>query len=288
MKKGGLLIIILLVLSVLVVGLIILQQTGRVLPSRPAVNDNLVTVKDSPQSGQVAVIDSNIIVTKPLSNDVISSPVEITGRAQVANGEVRLRLKDAAGKVLVSALTTALGGGEGWGFYSAKLEFASPLGQLGWLEVYTLAADDSEQNLISLPVVFKDFIEPKVTVYFSNSQKDPGALDCSGVYPLERAVSYPPSLLASAVTGLFKGPTAEEQAQGYLTSLPDTEIKVQRLEIQDGIVYADFSQELEQGVGGSCRVAAIYAQLKKTLEQFSDAGQVIISIDGRTEDILQP
>ena len=120
MKKGGLLIIILLVLSVLVVGLIILQQTGRVLPSRPAVNDNLVTVKDSPQSGQVAVIDSNIIVTKPLSNDVISSPVEITGRAQVANGEVRLRLKDAAGQDLASAFITALRGCAGCGLFSAQ------------------------------------------------------------------------------------------------------------------------------------------------------------------------
>ena len=169
MKKGGLLIIILLVLSVLVVGLLILQQSGQILPSRLAVNDNIVTVKDSPQPGQVAVIDSNIIVTKPLSNDLISSPVEITGRAQVANGEVRLRLKDAAGKVLASALTTALGGGEGWGLYSGRLEFGPPLGQSGWLEVYTMAADDSEQNLISLSVVFKDFIEPKVTVYFSNS-----------------------------------------------------------------------------------------------------------------------
>jgi hypothetical protein len=35
-------------------------------------------------------------------------------------------------------------------------------------------------------------------------------------------------------------------------------------------------------------VAAISAQIRETLKQFSTVKGVIISIDGRTEDILQP
>jgi len=35
-------------------------------------------------------------------------------------------------------------------------------------------------------------------------------------------------------------------------------------------------------------VAAIRAQIRETLKQFPTVDEVIISIDGRTEDILQP
>jgi len=45
---------------------------------------------------------------------------------------------------------------------------------------------------------------------------------------------------------------------------------------------------LEFQVGGSCRVAAISAQIMETLKQFPTVKDVIISINSRTEDILQP
>ena len=50
----------------------------------------------------------------------------------------------------------------------------------------------------------------------------------------------------------------------------------------------DFDSNLEKNVGGSCRVAAIRNQITQTLLQFKTVQSVIISIDGRTEDILQP
>jgi len=45
---------------------------------------------------------------------------------------------------------------------------------------------------------------------------------------------------------------------------------------------------LQYQVGGSCRVSAIRAQIIETLKQFSTVKNVVISINGRTEDILQP
>jgi len=45
---------------------------------------------------------------------------------------------------------------------------------------------------------------------------------------------------------------------------------------------------LEFQVGGSCRVSAIRAEIIQTLKQFSTIKEVIISINNRTEDILQP
>jgi len=54
------------------------------------------------------------------------------------------------------------------------------------------------------------------------------------------------------------------------------------------VAKADFDEQLEFQVGGSCRVSAIRAEITQTLKQFSTVKEVVISIDGRTEDILQP
>ncbi len=58
--------------------------------------------------------------------------------------------------------------------------------------------------------------------------------------------------------------------------------------IKDGAAYVDFDKTLDQNVAGSCRVIAIRAEITQTLKQFPNVNDVIISIDGRTEDILQP
>jgi len=65
-------------------------------------------------------------------------------------------------------------------------------------------------------------------------------------------------------------------------------VKIQSLSIENGVAKIDFSKELEQDVGGSCRVSAIRAQITETLKQFETVNEVIISIDSRVEDILQP
>src|SRR3989344_2562720 len=62
------------------------------------------------QGGQVAVLDSNIIVNSPLSNDKISSPVEISGRASVFEGTVLFRLKDSFNRVLGRGFTISSSG----------------------------------------------------------------------------------------------------------------------------------------------------------------------------------
>ena len=88
---------------------------------------------------------------------------------------------------------------------------------------------------------------------------------------------------------LFKGPTEDEKNQGFFTSINDG-VLLQSLMIgmESGTAWADFNEQLEYQVGGSCRVSAIRAQIEQTLKQFSTIKNVVISIDGRTEDILQP
>lgn len=126
----------------------------------------------------------------------------------------------------------------------------------------------------------------KVKVFFSNNQLDP-AISCNQVFPVEREVDKTQAVARAALTELLAGIKPAESEAGFFTSL-NPNIKIQSLSIENGIAKVDFDKQLEVNIGGSCRVSAIRAQIVATLKQFSSVDEVIISIDGRTEDILQP
>ncbi|OHA63960.1 MAG: hypothetical protein A2667_01325, partial [Candidatus Wildermuthbacteria bacterium RIFCSPHIGHO2_01_FULL_47_27] len=125
-----------------------------------------------------------------------------------------------------------------------------------------------------------------VSGFFNNDKMDP-EFSCNKVFAVERIIPKTQAMARAALEELFKGPTEEEKAQGFLTSMPPG-VQIQRLSIENGTAKADFNDALEYQVGGSCRVSAIRAQITETLKQFPTVQQVVISIDGRTEDILQP
>lgn len=126
-----------------------------------------------------------------------------------------------------------------------------------------------------------------VRVFFNNTKFDPGLTDCSQVYPVKRTITPTQAVARAALEELFKGLAPGEKELGYLTNL-NSGVRIQKLTIANGVAQVDFSADLEKNGGGSCRTAAIIAQIKETLKQFPTVQNVIISIDGRTEDILQP
>lgn len=126
-----------------------------------------------------------------------------------------------------------------------------------------------------------------VKVFFGNIVNDPNVMDCDVVYPVEREVMKTPAVARAALEELFKGPTKDEINQSFFTSINEG-VTIQKLGIVDGVAMVELSKKLEEAVGGSCRTAAIRAQITQTLKQFPTIKDVIISIDGRTEDILQP
>lgn len=126
-----------------------------------------------------------------------------------------------------------------------------------------------------------------VEVYFNNNQKDPQSFNPEKVYPVEREIPYTQAVAKSALEELLKGPALSEQTQGYCTNI-NPGVKIQSLVVQNGVAKVDFDATLEAQVGGSARVQAIRAQITETLKQFPTIEQVIISVNGRTDDVLQP
>jgi len=125
-----------------------------------------------------------------------------------------------------------------------------------------------------------------VKIFFGNIKEDPEVLNCEKVYSVERQV-FKKKAMVQALEELLKGPTLEEQEKGYLTNI-NPGVNINSLIVEDDIVKVDFDEQLGFQVGGSCRVLAIRSQITETLVQFSEINDVIISINGRIEDILQP
>lgn len=152
-----------------------------------------------------------------------------------------------------------------------------------------LSIEQPKINSITEPPATNDNVikYQTVKVFFNNTIFDPGLTDCSKVYPVNRQITSTQAVGRAALEQLLEGLISGESDNGYLTNL-NTGIKIQKLAIENGVAKVDFNEQLQYQVGGSCRTAAITAQITETLKQFPTVKQVIISIDGATEDILQP
>jgi len=125
-----------------------------------------------------------------------------------------------------------------------------------------------------------------VKIFFGNIKEDPEVLNCEKVYFVKREV-FENKKMIQALEELLKGPTLEEQEKGYLTNI-NSGVNINSLIVENNIAKVDFDEQLGFQVGGSCRVMAIRSQITETLLQFSEVNDVVISIDGHIEDILQP
>jgi len=239
------------------------------------------------KSGIVAVIEENLVVNSPVNDDVVSSPLKVSGRVRSVDNTVNFQLKDDLKNIIASGSKISSATGSEFGYFQIELNFNPPSTPIGWLEVYSKNTDGS-QDFIKIPIFFTDYVKPVVKVYFNNTEGDPELIDCEKVYPVERQVNYSNPLMISALGELFVGPTEEEVNNGFLSTLPTEGVKILGLEVKDGVAYVDFNQALQAGVAGSCRVIAIRSQITETLKQFADVDEVVISVEGKTEDVLQP
>lgn len=145
--------------------------------------------------------------------------------------------------------------------------------------------ENADQLIV--PVKYEVGVEAMtVKAYFNNSILDPEA-SCNKVYPVDRVVPKTQAVARAALTELLKGVTEGEKNAGFYTSI-NPGVKIQSLTIENGVAKVDFDETLERAVGGSCRVSAIRAEITQTLMQFPTVTSVVISINGRIEDILQP
>jgi hypothetical protein len=95
-----------------------------------------------------------IVVRVPAPGDQVSSPVHISGIADVFEATVTVRVVGEDGVELAAGFTTATCGSGCRGRFSTELFFITERRQDGSVEVFESSAEDgSELHLVSIPVV---------------------------------------------------------------------------------------------------------------------------------------
>jgi len=239
--------------------------------------------------------EPNIIVDSPKPGAVINGPFAISGKAKTwyFEGSFPVELVDIQNNKIAVGYTKAMGD---WmtadyvPFETGEINFLSyPQATTSGFVVF------KKDNPSGLPEKDEEFrvavvIAPvetmKVKVYFNNNNLDP-EISCNKVFPTEREIIKTPAVARAALEELLKGPTEAETNQGFFTSI-NPGVKIQSLAIENGTAKVDFDEQLQNAVGGSCKVSSIRAEITETLKQFSSVKNVLISINGETETILQP
>ena len=250
-------------------------------------NTNIPVVKNDP----------GIHVITPTQDEVIASPLKITGIVN-GNGWIgfegqvgTVKLFDEKNNELGMAILTAKGE-----WMQAKIDFETTLwfdysgegsGKLVFYNENPSGELERNKTLTLLIKLIKSSSEKIIVrAYFNNNQMDAN-ISCTKVFSVNREILKTTAVARVALEELLKGPTVSEQHAGFSTSL-NKGIKIQSLVIENGVAKVDFNEELGKGVAGSCKVQAIRAQIAETLKQFSTIKSVVISINSATEDILQP
>jgi hypothetical protein len=235
--------------------------------------------------------NSEVVLESPREGELITSPFVVRGKARGSwffEANIGVRLFDANGKLILAHYGMT---NEDWMTtefvpFSSSLSFGPPETETGTLVI----AKDNPSGLpehdasYSIPVRFVTATS-SVSVYFGKYGTDSSMSACTNLESVERIIQKTPQIARAAILELLMGPNVDEEKAGLFTSIPSGVI-LKNITIENGTARADFNESLN--AGGSCRVAAIRAQIERTLRQFPTVSDVIISVNGNSEEALQP
>jgi putative hemolysin len=238
--------------------------------------------------GGIAVKETSL--SKPTADDSVVSPLTVEGTMPgnwYFEASAIIELYDGNNKLIAMSPVQAL---REWMTTSSvafigRLEFSAPTTPTGTLVFKNDNPSGLPEN--SKSESYPVFFGQTVKVFFSNSEMNPGMMDCKPVFGVDRTINKTTAVGRAALEELLKGPTEAEKSAKYFTSI-NSGVSINSLTIVDGIAKVDFDKQIEYQLGGSCRVSALRSQIVETLKQFPAVREVIISVDGRVDDALQP
>ncbi|PIR87024.1 MAG: hypothetical protein COU11_02225 [Candidatus Harrisonbacteria bacterium CG10_big_fil_rev_8_21_14_0_10_49_15] len=277
------------ILWVVLIIIVILVVVGFVLPAseRVPVED---PADEEPLLPSVSA-NGNMKVWWPWPGVEVMRPLRILGEARVFENALSYRVRNNSGEIIAEGFTTASAPDIGqFGPFVVSVPYEAQAELAGTVEVFAHSAKDgSVIELVSIPVKLAQVESTAVAVYFGNAISDPEVQACERTYPSVRIVPKTTAVAREALEQLLSGPTEVEQELGFFTSIQDTKaVKIQSLTIKDGVATVDLSAALSASAGGSCRVVAVRSQIINTLLQFETVDEVVISVEGETDEVLQP
>lgn len=233
--------------------------------------------------------DKDIVLEIPAEGAIISGSFEVQGRARASGSGVIIVVRNESGDKLFEA-RAAVDAAESGQFGRFSQPVTLPQHDLGKgsVEVYGESSEGARpRDLVRHSILFAEPDTVAVKVYMRMTGFDADE-SCNTVLPVERTVSSKTAIYRAVIDELVQGPDDKERAAGYVTSLPSGVVLKSVAADADGVVTADFTTSLERGVAGSCRVDAIKAQIISTIRQFPEVRDVVITVNGSAEGVLQP
>ncbi len=234
--------------------------------------------------------EANIIVESPISNQTIGKYLSVKGTARVFENQFNWVVLDAKTQKEITS-GSAYANSKDTGLFGS-FEINTILPDIGTdkiiLQIFDYSAKDgTKQDIVEISLNFDKNLKDNYEVYFSNNNLDPEAT-CIKVFPVFKPINNEGLNLQKILETLLEGVNSKDKEKGYFTSIPES-VKIKSIKISKESVAIDFSKEMENGVGGSCRVTAIRAQIVKTVLAFDkNIKSVIISVEGNSESSLQP
>ena len=250
--------------------------------------------------------DNLIIVSTPLSNAIVESPLVISGKARgywYFEASFPAKLYDDNGNLLGVMPVQAQGEWMTQEYvpFSATLIFTPPTTLTGTLvlEKDNPSGLPENANELRIPVRFQTTAttsipeRPKanraVQLYFYNSVLDSGegGASCSrnGLVSVKRTIPSTSTPLKDVITLLLQGnPTEVERAQGITTEFPQLGVGLLSASIKDGVATLTFNDPQNRTIGGSCRAMVLWLQIEATAKQFPS----VTSVRFMPEYLFQP
>ncbi len=250
--------------------------------------DSIKPSEDCP--GQAQKIEANIVVNSPLAGQKVGKNLVIRGIARVFENQLNWSILEANTKKEIISGTAYANSADAGLFGQFEINAAIPdeAGTNIEAQVFDYSAKDgSKIDVVKIPLNFDRNLKDYYEVYYSNNKLDP-EISCIKVFPLIKSSGNEPVTMRGAIESLLGGVGEKDRDSGYYTSIPENS-KINYIEKEGITVKVDFGKEIENNLGGSCRVGAIRAQIIKTIYAFDKTVRsVIISVDGNSETALQP
>ena len=246
-------------------------------PEEPAIPSSVVA--------HIASKSNLIVLDSPKPYAIVASPLTISGKARgnwYFEADFPIRIEDANGKVLGKHYAEAQGEWMTENFvpFRGTLSFSAPSTSTGTLILEKNNASGLPQNAneLRIPIKFQALRTVKLYYYNPALDKDAnGNILCSekGLVSLNRIIPVTQTPIQDTIRLLLKGElTVGEKAQGVTTEFPLQGFELTGASVNNEVLTLSFKDPNNKTGGGSCRVNILWAQIKKTGEQFSTITEV--------------
>lgn len=233
----------------------------------------------------------NITVELPARDQKVLGGFVLKGEARTFENTVNYRVVGERGEQVAEGNLMAVGDVGTMNPFTTEVTLPRNYTGRATVEVFQFSARDGRPvDVVKIPIAVRG--QPAtatdgatVRVFFTNSAMN-GNGDCRNVFSVERPRGQSAAVAEHALKELLAGPTSSDREAGYVTELPRG-VVLRGIRITNGVAVANFSSQLRSSAG-ACRAEAIRAQIERTLFQFPSVQSVIIQVEGKEEEVLEP